>query len=78
MDDFTEATARRARWVKQEGHYQAWSTGEVLAVALVLRDEQMLKEMDHTPQEAAQRVYGGMLSPPANFNAWLKSVRETL
>jgi hypothetical protein len=78
MDDFAAATARRARWVKQEGSYQAWSTGETLAVALVLRDKDLLKEMDYTPQEAAQRVYGGMVNPPRDFNAWLKSVRENL
>lgn len=78
MDDFAQATARRARWVKQEGHYQAWSTGETLAVALVLRDKALLKEMDYTAQEAAQRVYGGMVAPPRDFNAWLRSIRETL
>lgn len=78
MDDFATATARRARWVKQEGSYQAWSTGEMLAVALVLRDKVLLAEMDYTVQEAAQRVYGGMVNPPRDFNAWLTSIRETL
>lgn len=76
MDDFGAATARRARWVKQEGYYQAWSTGEMLAVALVLRDKALLKEMDYTAQEAAQRVYGGMVAPPPDFSAWLENVRE--
>lgn len=78
MDEFAKATARRARWVKQEGYYQAWSTGEMLAVALVLRDKDLLKEMGYSAQAAAQRVYGGMVDPPWNFNAWLKSVREML
>lgn len=78
MDEFATSTARRARWVKQEGYYQAWSMGEKLAVALVLRDKALLKQMDYTAQEAAQRVYGGMVNPPGDFNAWLKSIREAL
>jgi hypothetical protein len=78
VDEFAKATARRARWVKKEGYYQAWSTGETLAVALVLCDGPILKDMDYTPQEAARRVYGGMGDPPRDFNAWLKSVREYL
>lgn len=78
MDDFATATARRARWVKQENHYQAWSTGEMLAVALVLRDKDLLKEMGYTVQEAAQRVYGGMMNPPRDFNAWLNGIRAEI
>lgn len=78
MDDFAAATARRARWVEKENRYQAWSTGETLAVALVLCDRDMLEYMGYTDQEATQRVCGGMISPPQDFSAWLKTIRETL
>lgn len=78
MDDFAEATARRARWVLAEGQYQAWSTGELLAVALVLRDKEMLKEEGYTPRQAAQRVHDNMMFPPRDFKAWLNDIRAQL
>lgn len=41
----------------------AWSTGEQLAVALVLDDYTHLRAMGYTIVEALQRVAGGMADP---------------
>jgi hypothetical protein len=80
-DRFATDVLRRCRWAlaHNDGHPSgAWSTGEQLAVALVLRDHQCLAAMDYTPQEAAQRVAGGMWSPPADMNKWLAAIRTAL
>lgn len=78
-DPFTADTIRRSRIARERGSINgAWSTGEQLAVALVLKDKAHLERMDYTPQEAAQRVYGGMIIPPRDFNAWLADIRASL
>ncbi len=80
-DEFAEDVLRRCRWAQanNDGHPSgAWSTGEQLAVALVLRDREHLAAMDYTPTQAAQRVLGGMYNPPADFNAWLTGIRTAL
>jgi hypothetical protein len=56
----------------------AWSTGEQLAVALVLDDHDHLGEMGYTVLEAAERVRGGMILPPEDILAWLKAIRAQL
>jgi hypothetical protein len=69
----------RCRWAiaHNDGHPNgAWSTGEQLAVALVLGDAEHLAAMQYTPQEAARRVLGGMVSPPADLAAWLGRIRS--
>lgn len=79
LDDFGKDIAIRARSARRNhgGHPNgAWSTGEQLAVALVLRDQEHLDLMGYTTQEAAHRVYAGMIAPPSDFNGWLDSVRE--
>jgi hypothetical protein len=61
-----------------DGHpYGTWSTGEQLFVALVLRDRDTLDAMDHTVQEAAQRMLGEFWTPsdPATFLRWLEAIR---
>jgi hypothetical protein len=81
LDNFGIDIAHRCRWALDHngGHpLGAWSTGERLAVALVLFDLDHLAAMDYTPSEAAQRVCGGMWSPPANFPDWLDAIRTNL
>lgn len=81
LDEFAADTLDRCRWAQRHhgGHPSlAWSTGEQLAVALVLRDRTHLDEMGYTAQEAAQRVHDGMAMPPADFNAWLEGIRAEL
>ncbi|WP_344923064.1 hypothetical protein [Streptosporangium oxazolinicum] len=72
---------RRCLWARQhnEGHPSgAWSTGEQLAVAIVLEDRAHLDAMDYTVEQAHQRVLGGMVSPPADPVAWFESIRVRL
>ena len=79
LDDFTADLERRCRWAltHNNGHPNgAWSTGERLAVALVLRDREHLAAMDYTVREAAQRVAGGMADPPQDFAGWLAALRD--
>jgi hypothetical protein len=81
LDDFAADIARRCRRVSEvhEGRVNgAWSMREQLAVALVLRDQAHLQAMDFTPQEAAQTVRDGMVNPPADMNAWLDAIRDTI
>lgn len=81
LDPFAADVLARCRWALKhnDGHpSRAWSTGEQLAVALVLRDRQHLTAMDYTPQDAAERVAGGMWSPPADMNRWLAAIRIAL
>lgn len=78
LDEFAADIVCRRQWARQhnDGHpSRAWSTGEQLAVALVLRDWSHLEEMDYTVEQAAQRVQGGMVSPPEDFGAWLEGIR---
>ena len=79
LDDFGVDTARRVNIAREQhdGHPSwAWSTGEQIAVALVLRDREHLAAMGYTTQEAAHRVRGGMFTPPRDFPAWVEAVRE--
>jgi hypothetical protein len=79
--NLAEDTLRRARWAKahNDGHPNgAWSTGEQLAVALVLDDTEHLSAMDYTPAEAARRVTDGMFFPPVDVDAWFAGLRAQL
>lgn len=55
----------------------AWSTGEQVFVALVLKDKATLDALDYTAQEAAQRLIGEGWVPtdPAEFKRWLTAIR---
>lgn len=82
-DTFADDILGRCRWAARHNGGRpsgAWSTGEQLAVALVLKDRAHLDAMGYTVQEAYQRVYGGMISPPApeEFGAWFESIRAKL
>jgi hypothetical protein len=79
--DFAQDTLAHCRIaLKHHGGHPngAWSSGEQLAVALVLDDHEHLKAMGYTFIDAAERVRGGMLNPPADFLAWLEAIRTEL
>lgn len=81
LDRFGTDIVHRCRWAldHNDGHpLTAWSTGERLAVALVLYDRDHIKAMGYTPIEAARRVIGGMSSPHSNFAAWLAAIRAEI
>lgn len=81
LDPFGKDVVHRCRWAldHNDGHpLRAWSTGEQLAVALVLYDHEHLASMSYTPTDAAQRVVGGMSQPPADFLTWLNAIRTEL
>lgn len=71
---------RRVRELGTGSGYGAWSSGERLAVAVVLRDRDRLSQMGYSYQEAARYVYGGMVNPPApeHFADWLAAIRLAL
>ncbi|QSB14560.1 hypothetical protein JQS43_24315 [Natronosporangium hydrolyticum] len=81
LDRFATDVLARCRWAlaHNNGHpNRAWSTGQQLAVALVLRDRKHLAAMDCTITEAAQQVAAGMWSPPRDMNQWLAAIRTAL
>jgi hypothetical protein len=61
-----------------DGHPSgAWSTGEQLFVALILRDKETLDALDCTMQQAATRLIGEGWAPtdPEEFRRWLTAIR---
>jgi hypothetical protein len=80
VDPFTADIVSRCRWAEHNGGHPnpAWSTGERLAVALILDATEHLAAMDYTHNEAVQRVRGGMLNPPADFGTWVRQIRQML
>jgi hypothetical protein len=77
-DRFGRETASRARWVVSHGgRYQGgWSTGEGLAVALVLHDDARLKVYGYSTRAAAvDRICQGVSNPPADPDLWLATIR---
>ena len=77
--DFAEDIARRARWaIDYNGHRPnpAWSTGEKLAVALVLGDDAYLAAEGYTKTQALTRLAGDI--GDTNVGAWLAYVRDEL
>lgn len=80
-DRFADDILSRCRWALRhnDGHPSgAWSTGEQLAVALVLRDGAHLDLLGYSVPGAARRVYENMLFPPAAMGAWIESIRVRL
>lgn len=71
---FGAETVQRARYVRSHGgRYLGWSTGESLAVALVLRDADQLKAEGYsTRAKALTRVVSGMGQPPPDPESWLR------
>lgn len=76
-DTFGKETVQRVRYVQSHGgRYQAWSTSETLAVALVLRDDEQLAAVGYAShQEAMRRIVSGMSTPPRDPAGWLATVR---
>ena len=77
--DFAEDIVRRAQWaINYNGHQPnpAWSTGERLAVALVLGDDAYLAAEGYTKTQALVRLAGDIGS--TNVGAWLQYVRGEL
>lgn len=82
LDDFGRDIAWRcylATRPGEDGHpFGTWSTGEQLAVAVVLEDGEHLEAMGYTLEEASRSVQGRMMDPPADMNAWVTAVRYEL
>jgi hypothetical protein len=79
LESFTGDMIRRARWARDhnDGYPNlAWSTGEKLAVALILGNQAYLRAADYTEQEARQRLSGDLMG--ADVAVWLASVQGAL
>jgi hypothetical protein len=79
MMDFAEDIARRCRWaIDHNGRRSnpAWSTGEKLAVALVLGDNAYLAAEGYTKAQALTRLAGDI--GDTSVGAWLAYVRGEL
>ncbi|GAB3551271.1 hypothetical protein J2S53_000898 [Actinopolyspora lacussalsi] len=71
----------RCRWARDhnENHpSQQWSTGEQLAVALVLRDRSWLEWTDHTTETATDLVCERAGLSAFEFTGWLNDIRAAL
>jgi Protein of unknown function (DUF4031) len=79
---FTEDITRRARWARDHnsGHPKwAWSTGEQVAVALILRDDEWFTAAGWTIADAAQRVAGDIgADSMSTVKDWVDEVRAAL
>jgi hypothetical protein len=81
VDDFAKDIAAKARWaiIHNDGWPKpAWSTGERLAVALVLDDPAALEAEDFTRDQALQRLAGDIGGSIADAEAWIEQVQATL
>jgi len=81
LDESAERVLDLCRQAQQnhDGHPSpTWSTWQQLAVALVLNDEAGLRSRGYSVQEATRSVVEGMLRPPADFDAWLATIRAAL
>ena len=90
MDNFAKGIAAKARWalIHNDGWPNpAWSTGERLAVALVLDDPAAIEREDFTREQALSRLAGDIgfhvtgtlrAASATDAEAWIERVRETL
>ena len=81
--DFASAITRRAQWAidHNDGRPEpVWSTGERLAVALVLRDKATLETEGYTRQDTARRLAGDLsyYGYGADADAWLREIRAAI
>jgi hypothetical protein len=77
--DFADDITRRCRWAiryNDRHPHPAWSAGEKLAVALVLRDDAYLTAEHYTRRQAETRLAGDI--GDTNVGAWLAYVRGEL
>ncbi|WP_157253162.1 hypothetical protein [Nonomuraea typhae] len=80
-DDFTQDLLRRCLWALEHNHGRpkgVWSTGEQVAVALVLGDMATLAEHGYTVRQAWQRTRYELPKPAPAMTAWLQDVRDKL
>ncbi|HEV2451631.1 MAG TPA: hypothetical protein VGS62_06875 [Streptosporangiaceae bacterium] len=89
-DDFAKDIAAKARWalIHNDGWPKAaWSTGERLAVALVLDDPAAIEREDFTREQALSRLAGDVgfhitgtlrAASAADAEAWIEQVRAAL
>jgi hypothetical protein len=78
-DSFAADITVRTRWALEHNHGEpkaAWSTGEKLAVGLVLGNRPYLDAARYTSQEAASRLSGDLMG--AEVGRWLSGVRFAL
>lgn len=81
MDDFAKDIASRARWAVAHNDGQpkaAWSTGERLAVALVLDDVAAIEAEGFTVEQALRRLAGDISGSTADAETWIAEVRGEL
>ena len=81
--DFASDITWRAQWAldHNDGRPEpVWSTGERLAVALVLRDKATLAAEGYTRQDAVRRLAGdlGYFGYGADADAWLREIRAAI
>jgi len=72
LDDFTKSITWRSRWARDHNGGRpdpAWSTGERLAVALVLGDQGEFAAEDCTWEDAARRIEAEII-----FDGWHDSI----
>jgi dsRNA-specific ribonuclease len=76
---FTEDITARARWAQDHNDglpKWEWSTGERLAVSVILGDAAYLRGAGYSMAEAKRRLAGDLLG--ADVETWLGAVREEL
>lgn len=81
LDDFAKSILAKCRSAvrNHDGYpYGAWSTGEQIAVALVLQNHTWLRENGYTMASAARDVAGRMLSAPPDMQAWVRRIRTEM
>lgn len=78
IDWHDKATFARA-CDKRGEPWPAWSTGEVLAVALILRDTTRLATLDYTEAQALERLRPHIGKPDLDTTAeWFANIRARL
>ncbi|MEV0584065.1 hypothetical protein [Nonomuraea sp. NPDC050310] len=81
-DHFSHSILRRCRWALRHNQGRpspAWSTGEQLAVALVLDDKVTLDELDYTAEQAAGRIRYDLPNPSqVDMQAWVSDLRAQI
>lgn len=84
LADFAADLLHRSRLARDEndGHpFGTWSTGERLAVALILGDQSELDYEEYTVAEAERRLVGELASVYGylgDVGAWLDEIRKEL
>ena len=80
--DFADDITRRCRWALEHNDgtpNPAWSTGERLFVALVLRDHQYLGAEGYTVAQVVSRLAGDLGVTFADEVAvWVQGIRDAL